>query len=258
MKVLERAPSTITLVRAARREAPRQEVSLRLLGGFELRVDERSVNLPMRARRLLAFLALRHPPLTRAYVSQSLWLDATEKKALGNLRSALWNIGPLRGAVVDGTVGHLALDHLVGVDVHRSTALAEKLETDGKWLDDSELDEMRFREDLLPDWYEDWVLAERERYRQLRLHALENLCHRLISRGRFGRAIQAGLAAVAEEPLRESANTVLIRAYLAERNLSEALRHYRWYRELHQVELGLPPSAAIADLIDAQTTAAAR
>lgn len=212
----------------------------------------------MRARRLLAFLALRHYPVTRTYVSQSLWLDATEKKALGNLRSALWNIGPYRGSTVDGTGGHLALDRLVAVDVHRSTAVAETLETDGKSLDDSELDEKRFREDLLPDWYEDWVLAERERYRQLRLHALENLCHRLISRGSFGRAIQAGLAAVGEEPLRESANVALIRAYLAEGNLSEALRHHRWYRELHQAELGLPPSSAITAWIDGQTTAATR
>lgn len=201
----------------------------------------------------MAFLALRRRPLTRTHVAQSLWLDASETNARGNLRSALDDIGPARGLLVDITGGHLALDHLVQVDMHRSVDLAEKLEADGKSLDDSDLDEKRFREDLLPDWYEDWVLAERESYRQLRLHALENLCHRLISRGRFGRAIQAGLAAVAEEPLRESANLVLVRAYLAEGNLSEARRHYHWYRDLHQAELGLPPSGAISQLIGAPT-----
>src|SRR6266571_3495035 len=51
--------------------------------------------------------------------------------------------------------------------------------------------------DLLPYWYEDWVLVERERFRQLRLHALEALCEQLTALGRFDHAVEAGIAAVA-------------------------------------------------------------
>jgi hypothetical protein len=43
--------------------------------------------------------------------------------------------------------------------------------------------------DLLPDWTEDWVLMERERYHQLRLRALEALCRRLTLKGRCGQAV---------------------------------------------------------------------
>jgi hypothetical protein len=59
--------------------------------------------------------------------------------------------------------------------------------------------------DLLPDWYDDWVLLEAEDWRQLRLHALEALAGRLIALGCWGEAANAAGAAVRAEPLRESA-----------------------------------------------------
>ena len=37
--------------------------------------------------------------------------------------------------------------------------------------------------ELLPGWYDDWVIFERERIRQQLLHALEILSRRLVSRG---------------------------------------------------------------------------
>jgi DNA-binding SARP family transcriptional activator len=103
--------------------------------------------------------------------------------------------------------------------------------------------------DLLTGWYDDWVLLERERFRQLRLHALETLCDLLTAAGRFGEAIQAGLTAVDGEPLRESAQRSLIRAHLAEGNGSEAVRRYRSFVKLLHDELGLKPSAGMNDLV---------
>jgi hypothetical protein len=69
--------------------------------------------------------------------------------------------------------------------------------------------------DLLPDWYDDWVLLEAEDWRRLRLHALEALAGRLIALGRWGEAANAAGAAVRAEPLRESARAALIQAHLA-------------------------------------------
>ena len=65
--------------------------------------------------------------------------------------------------------------------------------------------------DLLPDWYDDWVVIENEAWRQLRLHALEVLETRLAESGRMGEAIHAAVAVVNMEPLRESAQATLIR-----------------------------------------------
>jgi Bacterial transcriptional activator domain len=71
----------------------------------------------------------------------------------------------------------------------------------------------------------------------------------LTGAGRFGAAVQAGLAAVAGEPLRESAHRTLIRAHLAEGNPGEAVRQYHLYRRLLADELAIEPSPAIRGLV---------
>ena len=109
------------------------------------------------------------------------------------------------------------------------------------------------RDDLLPDWYDDWLAFERERFRQLRIHALESLCERLIALERFGEAIETGLAVVTAEPLRESAHRILIRIHLAEGNGAEALGQYRRFRALLHDELGLEPSPEMRTLVAAVT-----
>jgi DNA-binding SARP family transcriptional activator len=85
--------------------------------------------------------------------------------------------------------------------------------------------------------------VERERFRQLRLHALESLCESLAAAGEYGAAVDAGMACIAAEPLRESAHRALIGVHIAAGNRNEALREYRLYCALMRNELGLRPSA---------------
>jgi len=222
---------------------------LSLLGGFELRCAGQDVAVSRSGQRLLALLALQARPLERLWVAGTLWLDATEERAGASLRSALWRLPQPQGAaVVEATTTHLRLAGDLAVDVRELAAQAEALDAravgDGQAADPAALSR-----DLLPDWYEDWVVLERERFRQLRLHALEALCRRLTETGRFGAAVQAGLAAVAGEPLRESAHRTLIQAHLAEGNPGEAVRQYHLYRRLLAGELAIEPSAAIRELV---------
>jgi DNA-binding SARP family transcriptional activator len=103
--------------------------------------------------------------------------------------------------------------------------------------------------DLLPDWYDDWVVIETEAWRQLRLHALEALSGRLTEAGRLADAAGAALAAVNTEPLRETARAALIRVHLAEGNQSEALTEFERYRVLLHAELGLEPTRRLGELV---------
>jgi DNA-binding SARP family transcriptional activator len=103
--------------------------------------------------------------------------------------------------------------------------------------------------DLLPGWYDDWVLVEAEDWRQLRLHALETLADRLAAVGCWGQAADAARAAVRAEPLRESAHAALIKVHLAEGNQSEAVREFTHYRALLHAELGLEPTLRLRGLI---------
>ncbi|WP_236681061.1 AfsR/SARP family transcriptional regulator [Streptomyces siderophoricus] len=101
----------------------------------------------------------------------------------------------------------------------------------------------------MPDWPDEWVTTERERFRQIRLHALEALCRRLTELGEHRSAIDAGLSAVAADPLRETAQRVLMEAHLAEGNLSEAVRQYRTYAGLLRRELGVEPTVHLTSLL---------
>ena len=225
-------------------------VRLGLLGGFRLTIEAEDVSLPMNAQRLVCFLALHDQPLLRPFVGGTLWGDSTERRAGGSLRSALWRLHHPTYTLVSLTSDHISLSPTVAVDLREGEALAHRVLDPSEDLDDvAAVNEDVLSADLLPDWTEDWVLMERERYHQLRLRALEALCRRLTAKGRFGQAVQAGLAAVSGEPLRESARGALIEAHLAEHNVAAAQREYDAFRRLLHDELGVEPSEQIRELV---------
>jgi DNA-binding SARP family transcriptional activator len=223
-------------------------VHLTLLGGFELRRDGKVVVLPLPAERLLAFLALHDRPLLRPYIAGMLWSDATEGHAAGNLRCALWRLTHCGARLLEVGGGHLELAPHVSVDIRLGTALALRLR-DPAPLPAADLCAENLSFDLLPDCYEEWVILQREAFCQLRVHALESLSERFAETGRFDLAVQAGLAAVAADPLRESAHRVLIAAYLTEGNAGPALRQFEAFRRLLADELNLEPSASMQALV---------
>jgi DNA-binding SARP family transcriptional activator len=221
---------------------------LALLNGFELVCDGVPVDLPLSGQRLVALLALQNRLLLRSYVAGVLWLDSAEDRAQANLRSTLWRLHKCSHALVETRNQHLRLGSEVDVDLRRAEELARGA------LDDTapvpvEPVSHPLVCDLLPDWYEDWVLIEREQFRQLRLRALDALCERLTRAGRFGEALETGLAALAGEPLRESAHRAVIRVHLAEGNPGEAIRQYRLCRRLLSEQLGVDPSRQTEELM---------
>jgi DNA-binding SARP family transcriptional activator len=233
----------------ARREPVRAGADLRLLGSFELVCNREVAKLPMSAQRLLVFLALQNRPVLRPYVAGMLWLDTSDDRAAANLRAALWRTNRLSRPLVESAGSSIQLAPDVRIDVRERTELAYRLLDDGVDVEDRDLDESQFVSDLLPDWYEDWLVVERERFRQLRLHVLETICERLTAGGRFARALEAALAAVAGEPLRESAHRALMKVHLAEGNRAEALRQYDFYRRLLADQVGLVPSRKMVELL---------
>jgi DNA-binding SARP family transcriptional activator len=224
------------------------DLDLALMRAFELRKGGRRVQLPLNTQRLVALLALRDRPLHRVHVAGTLWLEGSDERARANLRTAVWRLRSLDPHLIETTATHIGLGSCVTVDVHETMRQAQRLLDPASECDGDDL-VARLSADLLPDWYDDWVLLEQERIRQVRLHALEALCERFTAAGRFAGAVEAGVAAVAGEPLRESAQCVLIRAYIAEGNTCEAVRQFESYRRRLRADLGLEPSVKILELL---------
>jgi DNA-binding SARP family transcriptional activator len=227
----------------------RPKAVLTLLGAFELLRDGTPVRLPIPAQRLLAYLALEGRPLHRVYVAGALWLNSSETRASGSLRSALWRLRRSGCELIEETDHKLQVSRRVVVDVVEANAWAARIQDPSQPIRAKDVTMASAASELLRDWYDDWVVLERERFRQARAHALETLCARLVAADRFGEAIEVGLAAVHNEPLRESSHRAVIRVHLAEGNRAEALRHYAYYRQLVSDEPGVEPSARMEELV---------
>jgi DNA-binding SARP family transcriptional activator len=215
-----------------------------------LRRDDQVVTVPFASQRVLALVALENRKLHRSYVAGKLWLETSEEHAQACLRSALWRIRarcPL--PPFESTRTHVWLAPTVDVDVHRQVSLAQSLISGDLSCDDVEPGMIEL-DDLLPGWYDDAVLLERERLQQLHLHAIEALSKVLVAERRYAEAVEAAFAAIAVDPLRESARRTLIAAYLSEGNVAVAVRHGRAYAELVRRTLGVDPSREFRELLD--------
>jgi DNA-binding SARP family transcriptional activator len=231
-----------------------RNAQVRLIDGFsvELLVSGRRAtpvgNLPRNAQRVIAYLGLRGAR-ARSAVSGVLWPNVPEPRAQGSLRTTLWRLERMLPGLVLSDHVKLSLAHGVTVDVQQLEDWTRIVFDTRSTAEAMEIPRFAMHGELLPGWYDDWVLTERERVRQLQLHGLERLSEKLTAAGAFGPAVQAAAAAIAAEPLRESAHRALIRAHMAEGNAHEVLRQYAAYSRMLANELGVAPSALMQELV---------
>lgn len=230
---------------------PPLEIDISLMGAFELKVGGRSVrDLSVGSQRLLVFLALHDRAMARVSVAGSMWPEVSDERAGISLRSALSRLDPeTREAIMVASVG-LGLADTVTVDYRVRQTMARRIlrgEFSPELLSQATA---LLSEELLPDWYDDWVVAEAEDWRQLRVSALETLADVLVDQDRLAEAAGAARAAIKVDPLRESAHATLIRVHLAEGNQSEALRVFDRYSALLLSALNLGPTPHLVDLVE--------
>lgn len=222
---------------------------LSLVSEFQLLIDNRQVSVPHGVQRLLAFLAMAGQPVVRSRVAGQLWLDVPEWRALGNLRSVLWRLRRLPRKLVRTLDDRLSLDNEVQVDLTELTLLSSQLTDLRDPASLTRLGLLMSASELLPGWEDEWIVVERERFRERRLHALERACEALLEIGNHPAAVQAALATIDAEPYRDSAQRLLVQAHLAEGNVAAALRSYQIYSDLMETELGIEPSERMRALV---------
>lgn len=227
-------------------------VNVHLLGGFDCDYGGHRISLPLGAQRLLALLALSDSGTHRSGAAERLWPDSPAKRAAGNLRSALYQGRRVGDATLVERVGpRLRMTPAVLVDLHEVQRRAKDALSDGALLTDPECECLvaALSSELLPEWTDDWLVLERQRWDQVRLNALEGLAEALLGRGRFLAAMKTALAAIAVEPVRETAHRTVVQVHLAQANPASAIVHYQRYRALLRRELGLGPSPRLTRLV---------
>jgi DNA-binding SARP family transcriptional activator len=225
---------------------------LTLLGGFEARLgDGPPLALPTRkTQALLAYLALppgrAHP---RDKLAALLWGDLGDAAARNSLRQALF---ALRRALAPADPPCLAIEsdtlalHPAGVEV--DVAAFEREVADGT-PEALERATARYQGDLLAGLrvedapFEEWLMTERERLRELALEALAKLLAHQRDSGAAEAAIQTALKLLAVDPLQEPVCRTLMRLYAQVGRRGAALRQYQHCVATLQRELGVEPEA---------------
>lgn len=223
---------------------------IHLIGGPYVRYGTEIRAVPDGSKKLLALVALRRGRVERSYAAGALWPFGDDVRAVGNLRSALWRLRRAGIDVIDADKRSVRLGDGIRVDVHGLAEWASRLINHVAVPEDLTLAGVPATAcRLLPGWYDTWAVLERERIRQLVLHALEALSAALSAQGRHAEAVAAAQRTLLEEPLRESGQRALISAYLAQGDDAQARRAYALFALRLRIELGVEPSRQIVALL---------
>ncbi len=129
----------------------------------------------------------------------------------------------------------------------------------GSCVDPTDLALRRYCErELLPDWDDEWLVTREGAAPAGAVARAGGDRLRCVERGLFGLAIDAALAALKIDPLRESAHRTVIRAHLAEGNNAAALRAYRECVRVLDDEFGIEPSHETTALVSERKIPAPR
>jgi SARP family transcriptional regulator, regulator of embCAB operon len=223
---------------------------LRLLGFWQLGLHGQIVNVGSRQQRLIAALALLGAR-PRHVLAGVLWPESSEEQAATSLRAVLFRISHDLPQLLADSRDPVALSAGVRTDLDRVRRLIDDISHPGSEPAHDAFEILRTAE-LLPGWYDDWVLFEQERLQQQRLTALESLAMHYLAQGDHIRALEAARVSAAIEPLRESAQLIIVRSHLSADDRASAVRVFRDFRARLADELGVAPSPRFGLLLDAE------
>lgn len=233
---------------------------IQLFGGVQLlRADDTAISLQPTVQIFLAYLLLnRHRPHCREVLSGLFWAERDESQARRCLSTALWRLrqelepdGTQRGAFVvttdSGEIGFNGRSDAYWLDIAAfeektgrglNAASAEMGATEAQQLEEAaEL----YTGDLLEGFYDDWVLAHRERLRAQYIRCLDRLMRYHSRRQAYEQGIHYGRKILEMDPLREEIHRELIRLYEQNGERPQAVRQYQQCCQILTEEMDISP-----------------
>ncbi|MFQ5942290.1 MAG: AAA family ATPase [Anaerolineales bacterium] len=222
-------------------------LEVRLLGQFSLHREGERLEIPSRpAQSLFAYLILNSGiQHRRERLAGMFWPDSLESSARNNLRQALWRI---RSSIEDEEHQYLTSDRFhVGFDPEAEIwldvdVLMEELEGVDEWV-------AVYKGELLPGFYEEWVVPERERLRIVFEQRGEQLLIHLEQRGRWSELLDWGESLNARAGALEPAFRAIMRAHF---ELGDSARSVATYQRCVEAlaEFGVEPSVETKQLLE--------
>lgn len=238
------------------------DLQLRLLGGIQIIHHDAPLAsfVSNKAPALLAYLVVTRRQHQREALATLLWGELADADAKNNLRQALSNLRRLLDPYLLITRDTVALNPGAAVFLD-AEAFEECLqagmgdlpvETRAAGLQEAAT---LYQGDFLAGFvvrdapeFEDWMLAQRSRFRELALHALHTLTQFYLLHGNAAGAIDTATRLLGIDLWREEAHRQLMLALARSGQRSAALAQYETCRRILEKELGVKPSAGTTAL----------
>ena len=227
-----------------------------LLGSPTIRLDQMPIKgiAYSRGTALLYYLAASSQEHSRDSLAGLLWPESTDDQARKNLRDVLANLRRVLApylTITRHTVG-LNPEAAINVDIRQFESALESARQAATPTDECAALRMAislYRGDFLDGVYvanasnfEEWILTERERLRQLALHALHTLTIYARQYKQYLEGIDYATRLLALDPLREETHRQLMLLLTLSGQRSAAIAQYETLRQLLDEELGVEPS----------------
>jgi predicted ATPase/DNA-binding SARP family transcriptional activator len=229
-------------------------LQLQLRGGLRVTYDDAPLEglNSARIQSLLAYLLLhRQAPQNRQHLAFQFWPDSIEAKARANLRFFLHRLRRAlpeadRFLQIDESSVMWRADAPFTLDVAGfEDALADAEQKTGEAATRAlERAVLLYHGELLPGYYDDWILPERERLQQLCLSALGRLMQVLENQGEYRAAVSHAQRLLRYDPLHEATYRHLMRLHALNGDRVGALRVYHACVAVLERELSVEPNPA--------------
>jgi DNA-binding SARP family transcriptional activator len=245
---------------------------LEMLGELRLSLGSRLLSISKKGQALLCYLAVTGQPHSRDVLAGLLWSDFPEQRARANLRDTLSDL-------------HRTLPHHLIIERHTIAFIDDPSQT---WIDSavfqSQVEQVQqvlrktpspamlpvelvkqlegavnyYRGEFLTGFYvrraavfEEWLVGQRERLRQLAVEALQIVAAYFTSSGDYPTGLRYARRLLALDPWREEGHRLLMRLLALSGQQSAALKQYESCRQILMDELGLEPASETEALYEA-------
>lgn len=233
-------------------------LEIRMLGQYSIQRGGIPVEVQSRpAQALLAYLSVNaNTPIRREKLAGMFWPETSDSDARRNLRVVLHGLrrdlqddGRKGGQFIQSDRQTIALD--TSNDCWIDTLELETLQRQTKNTDRLTEQLPIYAGELLPGFYDNWVVLERERYRAIFEDCIFKLIEDLLAAGQHREVIEWGERWIALGQVPEPAYRAIMLAHYACGDIASAASTYRRCVQALRQELGVQPSQQTRDVYQA-------
>ena len=235
-----------------------QRLTLKLLGSPQISLDGQVLTqfISRKAQALFIYIAVTGKPYGREVLADLFWRNMPSSQALKNLRTVLPNLRQLVGShlIITRQTIEFNQDCAYYLDVEAIRALEDYKAGNVQFLSEAIC---QYQGDFLEGFYvrdapdfENWALAERERFRELAIEGLHHLAEQYLAQRNYTAGLTITRKLLKLDPWRETAHQQQMFFLSCTQQRRAALAQYKVCRQMLADEFNAEPMEATTALYE--------